>query len=380
MSRAETVPKPPAGGLFISVVVHAALLGLTVLVVVSRYFKPEEETVFVAQPRVLVPAQIREHRMNVAKHAADAPRPSYSRRLSGSGPSAVQVPEMPEVDLDQMLPLDPSAMVSDQIAGLIGSSGYGGGSGRGLSGGGGSGAAGGGVAFFNIKDTAKSVVVMIDVSQSMFSRTGDYDASGRRLLRKGKAQAFQAVRDEAVKLIEGLGANSRFGIIRWSGSARSWQPELVRATDKNKAAAREHIEKEVDAESAPPTGGRAGGTRHDYALEELFRLRPEAAFMLTDGNATRSGSRGGMSAIPAEEIYGQLAAAAKEMPEVPRIHTVYYVTGTDREEEEAMLKGIARRTMGKFRKVEAAGAGEAAKGGPKAGVKGGEKGGAKRGG
>ena len=136
MSRAETEPKPPAGGLFISVVVHAALLGLTVLVVVSRYFKPEEETVFVAQPRVLVPAQIREHRMNVAKHAADAPRPSYSRRLSGSGPSAVQVPEMPEVDLDQMLPLDPSAMVSDQIAGLIGSSGYGGGRGRGLSGGG----------------------------------------------------------------------------------------------------------------------------------------------------------------------------------------------------------------------------------------------------
>jgi hypothetical protein len=365
MSRAETEPKPPAGGLFISVVVHAALLGLTVLVVVSRYFKPEEETVFVAQPRVLVPAQIREHRMKVAKHAADAPRPSYSRRLSGSGPSAVQVPEMPEVDLDQMLPLDPSAMVSDQIAGLIGSSGYGGGSGRGLSGGGGSGAGGGGVAFFNIKDTAKSVVVMIDVSQSMFSRTGDYDASGRRLLRKGKAQAFQAVRDEAVKLIEGLGANSRFGIIRWSGSARSWQPELVRATDKNKAAAREHIEKEVDAESAPPTGGRAGGTRHDYALEELFRLRPEAAFMLTDGNATRSGSRGGMSAIPAEEIYGQLAAAAKEMPEVPRIHTVYYVTGTDREEEEAMLKGIARRTKGKFRKVEAAGAGEKVKGGKK---------------
>jgi len=77
-----------------------------------------------------------------------------------------------------------------------------------------------------------------------------------------------------------------------------------------------------------------------------------------------------MSAIAAEEIYGQLAAAAKEMPEVPRIHTVYYVTGTDREEEEAMLTGIARRTMGKFRNVEAAGAGEAAKGGGKGGVKG----------
>ena len=59
---------------------------------------------------------------------------------------------------------------------------------------------------------------------------------------------------------------------------------------------------------------------------------------------------------------------------MPRIHTVYYVTGTDREEEEALLKGIARRTKGKFRKVEAAGAGEAAKGGGKGGVKGGVKG------
>ena len=354
MSR-EPDSKPRTGrALLISVAVHGGIVAVAVLWIVSRYIGGEPEQEFVAQPRVQLPAEIREHKMNVAKHDSMAPRPAYSRRLAGSGPSTIQVPEMPDVDLDQMLPLDPSEMVSDQIAGLIGSSGTGTGTGRGLGGAGGTGT-GTGVAFFDIKDNAKSVVIMLDVSQSMFSRTGDYDSGTRKLLKEGTAQSFQVIRDEAVKLIDGLSANSRFGIIRWSGSARSWKPELVRATDANKVEARAHIQGSVDANSAGPTGGRPGGTRHDYAIEELLRLAPEVAFMLTDGNATRSTGSGGMSAIPAEEIFDQIEKAAKDNPVLPRVHTIYYMTGADKKEEEELLRGIARKTKGKFRKVEAAG-------------------------
>ena len=347
--------KPRSGrALFISLAAHGGIAGIALTWIVSRYLGKEEEVTFVAQPRVQLPAEIREHKMNVAKNDSMAPRPTYSRRLAGTGPSTIQVPEMPDVNLDQMLPLDPSEMVSDQIAGLIGSSGTGTGTGRGIGGGGGTGT-GSGVAFFNIKDTAKSVVIMIDVSQSMFSRTGDYDSGTRKLLKEGTAQSFQVIRDEAVKLIDGLSADSRFGIIRWSGSARSWKPELVRATDPNKAEARDHIMKGVDANSSPPIGGRPGGTRHDYAIEELLRLNPEVAFMLTDGNATRSQSGGGMTTIPNDEILKQIENAAKEIPSLPRIHTIYYMTGADKKEEEDLLRGIARKTKGKFRKVEAAG-------------------------
>jgi hypothetical protein len=348
--------KPRTGrSFFISLCVHGALVALAVGVVYREYLlPPEPEVEFQAEPRVQLPAQIREHLMNVSKHDSMAPRPSYSRRLSGAGPSTVQVPEMPDVDLDQMLPLDPSAMVSDQIASLVGASGSGIGTGRGIGGGGGTGS-GSGVAFFNIRDTAKSVVIMIDVSQSMFSRTGDYDSGTRKLLKEGKAQAFQSIRDEAIKLIDGLSAESRFGIIRWSGSARSWKPELVRATDANKAEARAHIQNEVDANTSGPTGGRPGGTRHDYAIEELLRLGPEVAFMLTDGNATRSNPGGGMSTIPNDELFKQIEQAAKDTPSLPRVHTIYYVTGADKKEEEDLLRGIARKTKGKFRKVEAAG-------------------------
>jgi hypothetical protein len=210
------------------------------------------------------------------------------------------------------------------------------------------------MSFFNVKDDGRSVVIMIDVSDSMFGRTGDYDYSTRKLAREGRDQNFQIIRDEAIKLIDSLRPDSRFGIIRWSGSARLWKEELVRATDANKAEAREHIQNEVDVRTATPTGGRPGGTRHDYALEALLKLQPESAFMLTDGNATRSENRK-VVVIGEDELVGQIEAAEKAVAKLPRIHTIYYMTGKENKDEESMLRAIARKTQGKFSKVKAKG-------------------------
>ena len=349
------------GTLGISILIHGLIIaGAIILVVREILVKPPDPVFEPPEKRVQLPAQLREQAISNARHDAAAPRPSFSQRLASKAPAPVTVPAMPEVDLQQMLPLDPSELVSDQISGMIGASGYGRGTGRGPGGGGGTGK-GTGVAFFDIKDTTKSLVIMIDVSQSMFSRTGDYDGNSRKLLKEGSAQAFNIIRTEAIKLIDGLGPDTRFGIIRWSGSARSWQPELVRATDENKAAARQHIQSEVDANSSPPMGGRPGGTRHDYALEELLRLNPESAFMLTDGNATATQPGGGMSPIPAKDLIDILETAAESRETLPRIHTIYYLTGADKKDEEDMLKDIARKTKGRFRKVEAAGAAAASR-------------------
>jgi len=46
--------------------------------------------------------------------------------------------------------------------------------------------------------------------------------------------------------------------------------------------------------------------------------------------------------------------SAEDLPQVPRIHTIYYVTGKDDREEERMLKALARKTKGRFRKQKAA--------------------------
>ncbi len=339
--------------LLASLMAHLVIVALAVLVFVKVLDPPPPPPPTMTPPKqIQMAAKVREQKMNSAKHDAMAPKPSYSQKIAAQTPSAITLPPMPDINLKQMLPLDPSALVSDQVSSLIGAAGRGFGTGAGAAGSGGTGK--GGLSFFNIKDSGRSVVVMIDVSDSMFGRTGDYDYSTRKKLKEGKEQNFQVIRDEAIRLVGNLPPDSRFSLLRWSGSARLWKEELVRATDANKAEACQHIQDEMDIRTAGPTGGRPGGTRHDYAIEALLKLRPETAFLLTDGNATRSES-GKMSVIPEKEIISQLEAATETGP-LPRIHTIYYLTGDDRDEEESLLKAIARKSQGKFSKVKAKGA------------------------
>lgn len=315
--------------------------------VVARYLN-SPPPVFEVRRDIRLPAQEREHRMNMAEFDGLTPKPSFTDKLSSARATAFSLPDLPRIPMDQLAVPDPSALMSEQISGLAGSAGLGGGG----EGAGGLGGTGKGVSFFGIQDHAKSVVILIDVSDSMFTRTGD--ARGRTLVRRGSDQSFQAIREEAIRLIRDLSIQSRFGIIRWSGGAYSWRPQLVPATDRNKEEAIRHIRTEIDMKSAPPRNGRPGGTRHDYALEEAFRLQPETLFMLTDGNAT-SAAGGGLSAIPADDIWKVADEGQRSLRSPARLHVIYYLTGAEKEDEERMLRGLASKNGGQFRKTQASG-------------------------
>ncbi len=331
-----------------SIVIHLVLgIGAGVFIV-ARYVL-SQPTQFEVKKDIRLPAKEREHKMNMAEFDAMAPKPTFNEKLASLRPTNFSLPDVPKVPLDQMLPLDPSSIVSDQVTSLVGAAG----TGAGGAGGGGLGGTGTGMSFFGIKDAGRSVVIMVDVSTSMFGRTGDYDYDSRKKLREGKEQSFQTVREEAMKLINSLSINSRFGVVRWSGGAYSWMQELVPATDQNKAAAREHIQNALDVNTAGPRDGRPGGTRHDYALEEAFRLKPEVIFMLTDGNATESQGGGGLSPISANRIWDIADLGQRGLQKPARLHVIYYVTGTEKSEERKMLEGLARKNGGKFRTVEA---------------------------
>lgn len=333
-----------------SVGVHAVGLVLFGLLQIAAYFKEPEATFTVEAKRITIPAPTREHRMNMAQHMAMAPKPVFREKLISIRPTAFALPDLPKMPIDQMVPLDPAELVSDQVESLAGAAGLGLGRGMGLKGGDGKGK---GMSFFKIQDNANSVVIMIDVSASMFGRTGDLDYRSGKLVRRGNAQAFQTIREEAFKLIDGLSVNTRFGIIHWSGSARVWKEVLVPASVEHRLLAKEYIQDRVDYGKAGPRGGRPGGTRHDYALEALFALRPETAFMLTDGNATRSLGPGKFEVIGSKELLAVVGNGVETHGKTPRIHTIYYVTGKDDREEERMLRGLARKTGGKFRKQKA---------------------------
>lgn len=359
--------------------VHLIFGGVAAVWVVATYMAPKPPT-FEVHKETVIPAKEREHRMDMAEASALAPAPKMSSKVVALTPTALMLPDLPSVPLDEMLPLNAADIVSDSVGGIGDGDGTGGdGTGRGgkkpeldL------------MNFFGIKDSGRSVVIMIDVSDSMFGRTGDYDYTTRRKLREGKDQSFQAVRDQAISLVEKLSISTRFGIVRWSGGAYSWMPELVPATEENKRAAIDHIQNEVDVKTAGPTGGRPGGTRHDYALEEVFKLKPEVVFMLSDGNATSAGdavpdefgggdtktqerpernrdrnNRGGggfqsnLVDIPVEKLIGVIEEGQTTLEEPARIHVIYYVTGQDKNNERSLLRKIASKTGGSFKVVRA---------------------------
>lgn len=332
--------------LIVSVVVHLMFAGGAGYYVVSRYSATRKLT-FQGGPKSPNPSERSlQHKVQVEKRMQAQSQPAaVPKRVLTTGLAKVALPPMPEIAAPKAASDKPMMGAAAPAAGFAGGAPLSGGA----TGGTGSGTA---INFFGIRDVSTSVVIMIDVSNSMFTRTGDAD--GSKLLKLGKEQSFQTVRDEAIKLVQSLTGATRFGIIHWGGSANSWKPELVPATDENKQAAITHIQNDVDLNKAKPKDGRPGGTRHDYALEEAFKLKPETIYMITDGNATASSAGGGgQKPIEPEEIYKVADEGQKALAKKARLHAIYYVTAKEKPEERQLLTRLASRNGGQFRQVEA---------------------------
>jgi len=331
--------------LIVSIVLHL-LFGLGAAVyVVSRYSAARKLT-FQGGPKSPNPSErALQHRVQMERKMQTQSVPAaVPKRVLTTGLAKIELPPMPDIPVPKTAANAPTMAGGGAAGGFASAAVLGGGA----VGGTGSGTP---VNFFGIRDVSTSVVIMIDVSDSMFSRTGD--AEGGKLVKMGKEQSFQAVRDEAIKLVESLTPATRFGVVRWSGAAYSWKPELVPATDPNKEAAIAHIQNEVNMKKAPKKPDRPGGTRHDYALEEAFKLKPETVYMITDGNATGDSPTDPSRKITPADIYKVADDGQKSLAKKARVHAIYYLTGKEKAEERQLLTGLASRNGGQFRNVAA---------------------------
>ncbi|HJT81119.1 MAG TPA: vWA domain-containing protein [Chthoniobacterales bacterium] len=330
--------------LFISIGVHL-LFGVGAgYLVVSRYSAARKLTFNAGPKSPNASERAIQHRVQMQEKMKNAPA-AIPKRVLSTGAAKITLPPLPDIAGPKNATPPPLMAAAGQNAKFGSAPAT-----MGAIGGTGSGAA---INFFGIKDKSNSIVIMIDVSDSMFTRTGD--AESGKLLKHGKDQNFQTVRDEAIRLVESLAPEIQFGIVRWSGGARTWKPELVPATEENKKAAIEHIQNEVDMKTAKPQKGQAGGTRHDLAIQAAFGLKPQVIYMLTDGNATISQPGGGLQPIPPEELYKAAAEGQKNLRTSAKLHVIYYVTGDEREDERQMLRNLSARNGGSFISVKAKG-------------------------
>ena len=330
----------------VSIAVHVIGGILAGAWIVARFILATPTT-FEVKKQIRIAAEEREHRMNMAEFDAARPKPSFTDKMSTARPTDFSLPDLPSLPIDTAATIDPSDIVSDQLAALAGA-GAGAGSG---SGGGGRGSA---VSFFGVSDTATRVAIVMDVSNTMFDR------------QPGK---FNAVKEEAAKLVQGLGINTLFNIIIYEGGSVAMFPDMQPATDTNKKKAETWIQSVEggsdksglsykSAYSKMGTGlYEGGGTRTDTAMKQALSMRPSTIFLISDGEMSRSGGgqddqqKGGD--IDERELISIIAEAQKPLETPARIHVIHFLTKAARDEEEKTLRGVARRNDGQFRQVKA---------------------------
>lgn len=320
-----------------SVAVHLIALLLFGLWTVAKHFKRPEAR-FEMKKVVTIPPRTPEHKMNVAKHEAMAPKPTFNDKLISTRPIDFALPDLPQINLDQMLPLDPSELISDQVNSLVGSAALGAGLGQGLSGGGGT---GDGMSFFGVSAQGDRILLLFDVSASVVNKA------------KKAGIPLERIQEETIKLIGTLPISSQFSLIQFTGNYMPFTEELIAATPGNKDLAKQWVEEKwVTSGSMSSTSAAVvqNLTGVVGVLERAAAMRPDVIFLISDASFQWRPDGGvGVRDVPYDEIkkaVDQIGAGPNG--EVP-LHFVAFEPKPDDVKEWSRL---IRGTGGEFRELK----------------------------
>jgi hypothetical protein len=323
--------------LIISIIVGAVILHLAFglfagVWVIARYLMPPPAT-FEVKKDIRLPAKQREHRMNMAAFDAMTPKPTFNDKMQSLRPAPFSLPELPKVPMDQMLPLDPAAIVSDQVSSLVGTAGTGGGG----QGAGGLGGLGTGFSFMGIKSQGKRILLLFDVSSSVTNKAA---RSGVPL---------EKIQEETLALLQTLPISARFGIIQFTQNYKAFSRELLPATDQNREAARKWITDEwvttgMMAASSKVTTNPRGLVG---VLELAAKMQPDVIFLISDGSFQWRES-GNLDDIPWPEVK-KVVKSQLESTSGCRLNFIGFEM---KQQDRSEMGSIARSTGGKLREIK----------------------------
>lgn len=264
-----------------SIAVHLIFGAGAAFWVVSRYFTPPPAT-FKVQKNLQLPAEERAQRLNMAEFDALTPKPTLNEKLASIQPTDFALPDLPKVPMDQMLPLDPSAIVNEQVTSMVGTAGAGGG---GSGEGGGLGGTGTGFSFLGISSKGRRIMLMFDVSGSVVNKAAKSNTP------------MSDIKQKTIELIDGLGISSSFNLMQFTRNYMLFQDEMVAASDPNKEAARSWVKDKWTEQGQMSAGGGviSNPTGILGALQRVYQLKPDVIFLVSDGSFQRSDEGGGSS-------------------------------------------------------------------------------------
>jgi hypothetical protein len=318
----------------VSVGIHVIAGIVAGIVIVARYLA-EPPAEFKVTKDIRIPAEEREHKMNMAAFDGMAPKPSFTDKLQSLRPAALALPELPRVPMDQLLPLDPAEILSDQVAALTGPSGAG--SGIGLGGGGGSAGIETGFSFMGIESKGKRILLIFDVSTSVLNKARKTGIS------------LAKIKEETISLLQQLPINARFGLIQFTQNFKAFREELLAATDANRVAAKTWIEEEWVATGSMQASAKV--TRNPRGVVGVFelasRMLPDVIFLISDASFQWK-EGGSLSDVPWEEI----AKIVKGPLQGTEGCVLNFIGFEMKPEDRREMGSVARSTHGKIREIK----------------------------
>lgn len=339
VDKRKAARKGVTGAVVGSIIVHGALALIAGVWIVASYIKNEPPK-FVAppQPKIKVPPQTRQHRMNLAAHAALAAKPTFKARLVSLRPTAFALPEAPKVSMENLLTPDPSVIASNLVTGLSGAAGTGAGSGFGLGGAGGKGL-GTAIDFMGIKANGQRILLLFDVSGSVVNKANQSE------------MPLAKIKQETLDMINKLPVDSRFGIIQFVRNYKMFQPELIAATQPNRDLAKQWIETEWRESGSMPRSGKGVIAPEPNGLPPILRagygLKPDVIFLISDGSFERGVTTSEkVSEDEFEDLFKELTA---ELPQKIPVHFIGFQMKPD---DKDFWNKITRRQGGQLKELK----------------------------
>jgi hypothetical protein len=232
-----------------------------------------------------------------------------------------------------MTTVDPSDIVSDQLSSLAGT-------GAGSGTGGGGGGKGSAVSFLGVPGTGQRVVLIFDVSGTV---TKALEKAGTPLT---------VIKERVSELLKKLSINSTFGIAQFSRQYAFFKPDLIPASDSNRAEAQAWLDKWF-SEGTFLKSNTPNLVREKVGflgvLKEVFKLKPDLIYIVGDGSFERGEGYGEMT--PFDEIRSTLRDLQAALPQPA---TVNFIGVGMRDENKREIRRIisSQGGAGRFKELE----------------------------
>ena len=313
------------GPLALAFLIQVALLCLAVFVVVLVP-DAEPKSAFVAKKKLYLPQKELEHKVALSAFQNAASSPMQIERISTAALIPDSMPALPDLPKNAFNPIErnPMGLQSDALLGqskLLGAL-------NGLR------AESSSASLFGIEDRGQRILILFDNSSTVWNKASAAGVSTDAFVR------------ELSGLVDGLNANTLFGLVPFARKVGTFRDYMIAATARNKVDAKRWIVENIRS-SRKSTRLEFEENGIQGALTVAFQMEPEVIFIISDGDFQRSKTvKSSAGDVPWEDIEKTLRSLTREYGIKPRIHFVGFKV--ESEAVEAIEK-ITRRYGGKFR-------------------------------